>query len=59
MPFRSEEDIYLNFIFPEDPERQIRIHGRIARISPNGIGVEFKSLMGDQKEFIKSYLSRS
>ena len=58
MPFRSEEDIYLNFILPEDPETQIRIHGTIARISPNGIGVEFKSIMEDQKEFIKSYLNR-
>ena len=59
MPFRSEEDIYLNFILPEDPETLIRIHGRIARISPNGIGVEFKSLTEDQNEFIKSFQGRS
>lgn len=58
MPFRSEEDISLKFMIPEEPGKRVTIHGRIARISPNGIGIEFKSLEEDQKELIKSYLDK-
>jgi Tfp pilus assembly protein PilZ len=58
MPFRSEEDISLNFMLPEEPETRVAIHGRIARISPSGIGIEFKSLKEDQKKLIKSYIDK-
>ena len=56
MPFRAKEDISLNFSLLEDSEKQIKIHGQIARISPNGVGVEFKPLNEEQRIFIKSQL---
>ena len=54
MPFRNNEPISLNFVLPDDPERQIKIIGRIARISPRGVGVEFLSTDEDLEELISS-----
>jgi Tfp pilus assembly protein PilZ len=56
MPFRSGEDITLNFIFPLDPLEQVNIKGRIVRINPNGVGIEFHPLTHEQEICIKSYL---
>ena len=41
MPFRNNEPISLSFVLPDDPKRQIKVKGRIARISPRGIGIAF------------------
>ncbi|MDB9823261.1 PilZ domain-containing protein [Deltaproteobacteria bacterium] len=56
MPFRAKEEISLNFSLSADPEKQIRIHGQIARISPEGVGVKFMSFDEDQREFLKSQM---
>lgn len=56
MPFRAKESISLNFSLPKAPQKQVTIHGQIARISPDGVGVEFKPLSEDQKKVIKSLL---
>jgi hypothetical protein len=56
MPFRAKESISLNFSLPNAPHKKVTIHGQIARISPDGVGVEFKPLSEDQKKVIKSLL---
>jgi len=56
MPFRAKEDISLNFSLSTDPKKQLRIHGQIARISPEGVGVEFKPFNEEQRMLIKSQL---
>ncbi|MFC1819901.1 PilZ domain-containing protein [Thermodesulfobacteriota bacterium] len=56
MPFRTREDISLNFILPNKSQEQIKINGKIVRATPYGIGVAFKPLNEEQKVLIKSYL---
>ncbi len=56
MPFHLKEDISLNFSLLTDPKKQIRIHGQIARITPDGIGIQFKPLDEEQRVLIKSQL---
>jgi hypothetical protein len=56
MPFHLKEDISLNFSLLTDPKKQIRINGQIARITPNGIGIQFKPLDEEQRVLIKSQL---
>jgi len=57
MPFRAKESISLNFSLPTTPQKQITIYGQIARISPDGVGVEFRPLSEDQKSLMKSLLN--
>lgn len=54
MPFRTKEAITLNFSL--DPEKQVRIRGQIARISPDGVGVEFMRFDKEQVKLIISQL---
>jgi hypothetical protein len=56
MPFRAKESISLNFSLSSDPEKQIRIHGQIARIAPDGVGVKFMRFNEEQMNLIKSEL---
>lgn len=56
MPFRLREEISLDFNFPTDPPRRMKLHGKIVRVSPNGIGVEFQPPNEMLRLMIKSFL---
>ena len=56
IPIRVGQDISLNFVLPTNPQKHIKINGQIVRVSPQGVGVEFKALNKEQKMLIKSYL---
>ena len=56
MPFRLREEISLDFNFPTDPPRRIKLHGKIVRVSPNGVGIEFQPLNEMLRLMIKSFL---
>jgi Tfp pilus assembly protein PilZ len=59
MPFHCGEDIKLKFIFPQIPQNQLQISGQIIRITPDGVGVQFKNQSKEQEILIASYLEVS
>ena len=56
MPFRVGEDISMGLVMHASPQKHIKLNGRIVRVSPQGVGVEFKPLNKEQKTLIKSHL---
>ena len=55
-PFRVEEDILLFFVLPSYSEEILKVDGKIVRVGPRGIGVEFKLINDEQRQLIKSFL---
>lgn len=55
MPFTVGQAVSLSFPLP-NYQKYIKITGEIVRISPQGIGVRFKTVTQDQEKMIKSLL---
>jgi len=59
MPLRCGENIRLKFTFPRAQGKQLRLYGQIVRITPDGIGVQFKRLTREQEISITSHCSNT
>jgi hypothetical protein len=55
MPFRCGDDMRLRFAFPQSLDKQLFIHGQIVRITPTGIGVQFKGLSKEYETYLESH----
>jgi hypothetical protein len=47
--------IRLKFSFPQPDAKHLQVFGHIVRITPNGIGINFKELTKEQKAILGSY----
>jgi Tfp pilus assembly protein PilZ len=56
VPFKVGEEITIRFK-TDDKDSQVRILGRVARVTPEGIGVRFISMNNDTKAAILSLAS--
>ena len=55
IPFRAGQEVSLTFPLP-NYQKYIKIMGEVARVTPEGIGVKFKTVNQDQEVMIKSLL---
>jgi len=55
MPFTVGKEVSLTFPLP-DSQKHIKIIGEVARTTPHGVGVKFKTANKDQEAMIKSLL---
>jgi uncharacterized protein (TIGR02266 family) len=55
MPFAEGQELSLSFPLP-NYQKYIKISGEIVRTSPQGIGVQFKTVDHEQEELIKSLM---
>lgn len=55
MPFRCGDEIKLRFVFPQNLQKQLQLTGQIVRISPIGVGVQFKQISKEDEIFLTSH----
>ena len=58
VPFKVGDEIRIVFNY-EDRENPVRLLGRVARVTPEGVGVRFISLNNDRKAAILSLASEA